>query len=530
MDLNQELISRRKKLEEEKANLKRLKHARQAEAKRAADEAAQDTSKRASQTEIPGVVVTSASSVIPMPQVEVDLPPVPGIDTSRFRTEGPPKTFADVLGDSRFTYEDDSLRMGDEAEAFESAADGNPEHEGADELPAKALGSRMTLRHEQWAAHRPVNTVRFHPKHGDVLLTAHGSSTAATAENPGGVVNMWTLAGGDSRLQRTLVANASMTSLLLPVMAPAMVLGGTMSGDILAWDLRSRASTPSQRAGCLSKDPDFSHSCSPICSLEVAPSNKTEYISASANGTMCVWSPSNLDRPVTRFQVRNTALTGTVRLGAIAVPTSKKLVGSGRDRQGAQYLFGGGEDGVVYRFENKTDSWSVGGEIRAHDAPITNISLHPPSRKWPHLGDVVLSASMDWTVKLSSAGPGSSDEAPKSYSLAMPGMIRDVKWSPVSPCIFATGDEAGGVSLFDAERSFMNSAPPTCRRMLNETGSNADRSPSISALEWANDGQQLAAGDIEGNVSVWQCSSKVVNSSPQEWERMSFFLKKKRVT
>lgn len=523
MDLEQQLSSRRKQLAEEKAILERLQSAQRSAAKSAADDTVQDATKPADQ------VAKSVSSVNPMPKVEVDVPPLPGIDASRFRTRGTKKTFEDVLGDSRFSYDDNTLRMGDDAEAFEAAGDANLDQDGVDELSPKALGSRVTLRHEKWAIHRPVKALQFHQKHGDVLLSAHGASTVVSADNGGGVVNMWGLAGGDSQLQRTLIANASMTSLLLPSISPAMVIGGTMSGDLLTWDLRARSSTPAQRAGSLSKDPDFSHSCSPIVSLEMASGNKAEYISASANGTMCMWSLSNLDRPVARFQVRNKALTGTVRLGAVAVPGMKKFMGGGRERKSAQYLFGGGEDGAVYRFENQSGSWGIGREIAAHNAPITSMSVHPTSRKWPQVSDIVLSSSMDWTVKLSCLGQGSLDEHPKSYSLAMPGIISDVKWSPVSPCIFATGDEDGGVSLFDAERSFMISGPPSCRHTFKESGSNASVTPSISALQWAKDGQQLAAGDIEGNVSIWQSSSKIANSSSQEWERISDFLKKKRV-
>ncbi len=202
-------------------------------------------------------------------------------------------------------------------------------------------------------------------------------------------------------------------------------------------------------------------------------------------------------------------------------------MGGGRENKSSQYLFAGGEDGGVYRFENQSGSWGLGCEIGAHKAPVTSMSVHPTSRKWPQLSDIVLSASMDWSIQLCNLGQGSISGSPKTYSLGMPGIISDVRWSPVHPCIFATGDETGGVSLFDAERSYVDIGPPSCRHTFKESGISASATTSsITRLQWSKDGRQLSAGDIEGSVSVWRCSENVADSSSQQWERMSDFLKR----
>eukprot|EP00171_Calliarthron_tuberculosum_P022527 IDg22527t1 len=258
-----------------------------------------------------------------------------------------------------------------------------------------------------------------------------------------------------------------MTSLALPSLSPTTVIGGTQAGDVLAWDLRAKASIPIHRAGSVSMDPNFSHNFSLVFSLEMAAGNTAVLVSASANGSVCIWSLSNLDSPLTQFQ--------------------------------------------------------------AHRAPVTSLSVHPTSRKWPMISDLVLSASMDWSMRLCSLGAASADAPAKEFNIGMPAIVADVKWSPVHPCIFATGDEAGGVSLFDVERSYMSTGPPSCRHTFKESGSRISATPSINRVQWSKDGRQLSAGDIQGSVSVWRCSDKLVDSSSQEWERLSDFMKQKAV-
>lgn len=525
MDLDHELLRREAQIEEEEAELERLK--------RVISES-RELALNNKLTEEAFVHIDSARSVQPLSTVNnlrtaiVNVPPPSANNLFSTRRTKALKKFSYVHGDASIAFDDDPLTVDDEDDTLDTTTDSGIMSEDVAEISPKELGSRVTLRDERWSMNRPVNALRFQQKHDDVLLSAHGSSSTATKSKTG-VVNVWGLDGGHSRLQRTLIANASMTSLALPSLSPTTVIGGTQAGDVLAWDLRAKSSIPIHRAGSVSQDPNFSHNCSPVYSLEMAAGNKAELVSASANGTVCIWSLSNLDSPLTKFQVRNKSLTGTIRVTAIEVPAAKKFMGSGRDKKSSQHLFAGSEDGSVYRFENNGGSWGLGRDIQAHKAPITSLSVHPTSRKWPMISDLVLSASMDWTMKLCSLGAANIDVPAKEFSIGMPAIVTDVKWSPIHPCIFATGDEAGGVALLDAERSYMSTAPPSCRHTFKEYGSRISPTPSISRVQWSKDGRQLSAGDIEGSVSVWRCSEKLVDSSSQEWERLSDFMKQKVV-
>lgn len=449
------------------------------------------------------------STVINLRSVGVDVPPPPGSHKLDVRS-----SFADVCGDVAFV---------DDLTDSEIATDSELAPEEADELHPKDLFSRVTLRDEAWSINRPVSAIRFHTKHADVLLSAHANSTVETA-NRTGVVNVWGLEGGDSRLQRTLLANTSVTALVLPSISATTVIGATDSGELLGWDLRQKASTPCQRSGANTTDVYSGHAHSPVYSLEPA-STKGEFVSASADGTVCIWSISKFDMPITKFQVRND-ISATLQVSALGVPpSSKKLL-----VKSSQYYFAGSEDGNLYRYEQKEgQNWVVTRTVEAHYAPVTGVSVHPTSRKWALVNDIVLSSSMDWTVKLCNMGTSgkyNTQQMMRKYTVGTPGIIYDVQWSPKHPCVFAVADEAGGVSLLDVERSYLSAKVPVCRHTFQQPNTGMDSTPPISRIQWSKDGGMISAGDTAGSVSVWRCSEKLADPSTKEWDRITDFLKR----
>ncbi len=461
-------------------------------------------------------VVSSAEKKPVLDSAVVNLRSV-GFDIAPPRTSRKPDlrpSFADVCGDTAFV---------DELTDSEIATDSELAPEEADELHSKDLFSRVTLSDEAWSINRPVSAIRFHAKHADILLSAHESSTVSTT-NRTGVVNVWGLEGGDSRLQRTLLANSSVTALVLPTISSTTVIGATEAGELLGWDLRQKASTPCQRSGASSSDVQFGHARSSVYSLELA-SAKGELISASSNGTVCIWSVSKFDVPITKFQVRND-ISAALRVTALGVPSgSKKLL-----VKSSQYYFAGGEDGNLYRYEQQGQNWGVARTENAHYAPVTSVSVHPTSRKWALVNDIVLSSSMDWTVKLCNMGTSGKQNAPqlmRNYTVGTPGIIYDVQWSPKHPCVFAVADEAGCISLLDVERSYLSAKVPVCRHTFQQSSAGLGTTPPINRIQWNKDGSMISGGDTAGSVSVWRCSEKLADPSTKEWDRITDFLKRK---
>jgi len=78
--------------------------------------------------------------------------------------------------------------------------------------------------------------------------------------------------------------------------------------------------------------------------------------------------------------------------------------------------------------------------LQGHRAAVTAINIHPgasQSESHAEMSDLILSSSMDWTIKLwnpkDRSTPLFSFEATQEY-------VYDVQWSPTHPAVFASVD------------------------------------------------------------------------------------------
>lgn len=113
----------------------------------------------------------------------------------------------------------------------------------------------------------------------------------------------------------------------------------------------------------------------------------------------------------------------------------------------------GSEDFNIYQCNLHSESKiHVEKACQGHNAPVTSLSIHPgtsQNQQYPEMSDLVLSASMDWTVKLWSpkdrSTPLASFEASQEY-------VYDVAWSPTHPSVFASCDADGYVDVWDVNK------------------------------------------------------------------------------
>ena len=67
-----------------------------------------------------------------------------------------------------------------------------------------------------------------------------------------------------------------------------------------------------------------------------------------------------------------------------------------------EYFYVGSEDFNIYQC-NQRQEGSVTRVLKNHDAPVTSLHVHPgvsQSEKHGEMAELLLSSSMDWTVKL----------------------------------------------------------------------------------------------------------------------------------
>lgn len=74
---------------------------------------------------------------------------------------------------------------------------------------------------------------------------------------------------------------------------PSYIIGGTYSGQLVLWDLRSGKRTPVQRSPLTSS----SHTHPVYCLDVVGTENAHNLISASTDGRLCSWNLDNLSQP-----------------------------------------------------------------------------------------------------------------------------------------------------------------------------------------------------------------------------------------
>ena len=121
------------------------------------------------------------------------------------------------------------------------------------------------------------------------------------------------------------------------------------------------------------------------------------------------------------------------------------------------------------------------------------------------MSELMLSASMDWTVKLwypkneFTNVPIFTFESSQEY-------VYDVQWSPVHPSVWASVDGDGYVDVWDINK---DTESPLAHKHAFESSSSGNTAyreydeKALSCLKWSRDGRRIALGDSEGYVSIW---------------------------
>lgn len=408
---------------------------------------------------------------------------------------------------------------GEGAQDGEIAAQGS---RGGGTRADDALSFRMNMSSEKWSKSRPVHALRFHRKYEDVLFSAYGARGDGQRGDPDGAVGVWSLTGGsqqDSVLQRVLTTSAPTTALALPSLSPTLVLGGTYLGGIVLWDTRTKSSLPVQRCGSSSLDLAHQHGRQPVFSIATPSSSSPMFVSASTGGQVCIWTLSNLERPVGSFIVHDSLRTTDVTVSALAMPrTARLLPDSGVSGAKHNSLFAGSLDGGIYRFEGQGSTWKLDSGEVGHQGPVTSIAAHPAGARWAPLDDIVLSSSMDWKIGLRSVRRGQRSLQLKTFDVGVPAATCDVQWSEKHPTLFCVGDEAGGVSLIDVRA---NSSSDTGSRRWRFVAPKQDTSSScpaaINRVRWSTTGGHIVAGNSEGNISLWSSGPLLDGLPDADW-------------
>ncbi|KAI0404943.1 cytoplasmic dynein-like protein 1 intermediate chain 2 [Xylaria palmicola] len=353
---------------------------------------------------------------------------------------------------------------------------------------------------ERWSKKRMISSIDFSPKYPELVLASYTKNPSAP-HDPDGIVQVWNQHLHD-RPEFIFHAQSDILTAKFSPFHPNVIIGGTYSGQVLLWDTRAKTA-PVQKTPLTGSA--HSH---PVYSVDiVGTQNANNIISVSTDGALCVWSVDMLSQP----QESLTLTTPPPNKSEDLAPTTMAF-----PEADPTYFLVGSEEGSIYpchRYDRAGAKAGVDSRVsyKGHTAPVMSVGFHP-ARGPVDLGDLVLSSSLDWSVKLWKVrAPAATSTVVESAGTAIPPLldfvredvVYDAAWSPVRPGVFALVDGAGSLELWDVT---VETEIPVAK--ISPTPRKDGRqllSKSLNKVAWERtDGKRLATGGIDAVVSLFE--------------------------
>lgn len=393
---------------------------------------------------------------------------------------------------------------------------------------SNSLRESFQLFSDRYSRRRIVSDIQFSPHFNELLLSSYTKNPSAPHE-PAGLVLLWN-SHAPSRPEYTFSASSDVLSARFSPFHPNLVIGGCYSGQICLWDTRSSGRTGQPVQKTPQTGSHFGHT-HPVYNISVVGTpNAHNIITASMDGVVCSWSFDMLTQAQEYLVLNTPAPTRTDDLA----PTSMSFPAAD-----PTFFLVGTEEGSIYpchRYDRAGAQAGADSRIvyRGHTAPVMSSHFHP-ARGPVDLGDLLLSSSSDWSVKLWRTKPASTSGTAASatagtgptiirpiLNLSREDLVYDAKWAPHKPSVFACVTGSGELEVFDLRYDLevpINKASPT-------RGTNgAVPFKGLNKVAWEERrGAHLAVGGLDGIVTVFdvgkglQCGNG--EASMEEWVGM----------
>ncbi|XP_063069485.1 dynein, cytoplasmic 1, intermediate chain 2a-like isoform X1 [Engraulis encrasicolus] len=366
-----------------------------------------------------------------------------------------------------------------------SGRDGE-EKEGEIQAGAKLVLNRQ-FADEHWSKHRVVTCLDWSPQYPELLVASYNNNEYAPHE-PDGVALVWNMKYKKPTPEYVFHCQSAVMSATFAKFHPNLVIGGMYSGQIVLWDNRSNKRTPVQRTPLSAA----AHTHPVYCVNVVGTQNSHNLISISTDGKLCSWSLDMLSQPQDSLELvyKQSKTAAVTSMSFPLGDVNNFVVGS--------------EDGSVYMACRHGNKAGISEIFEGHQGPITGIHCNTSGGPvdFSHL---FVTSSFDWTVKLWSTKnnkPLYSFEDNSDY-------VYDVMWSPTHPALFACVDGVGHLDLWNLNN---DTEVPTASIVV-------EGNPALNRVRWAQSGREIAVGDSDGRVLVYEVGEQIAVPRNDEWSR-----------
>jgi dynein intermediate chain, cytosolic len=341
------------------------------------------------------------------------------------------------------------------------------------------------------------------------LMLAAYTKNPSAPNDPDGLVQIWNM-HLHSRPEFIFHAQSDVLTARFSPFHPNLVIGGAYSGQVMIWDTRAKSQpvlkTPLTGSG-------HTH---PVYSIAmVGTQNANNILSCSTDGVVCMLAQPQEFLELTTPPVK-ALKTDDLSPTCMAFPLSDPT-----------YFLVGTEEGSIYpchRYDRAGAKAGVEPRIfySGHTAPVMSVDFHP-ARGPIDLGDLVLSSSLDWSVKIWKARPPASTTASAANAptvaaapildLSREDVVYDAKWNPVKPGMFGLVDGAGQLELWDITSDI--EVPWVKASPSSRVGATL-LTKSLNKLAWEeHEGKKVAVGGLDGMVTVFDVAFDAPRN--EEW-------------
>ncbi|KAJ5732026.1 hypothetical protein N7493_003507 [Penicillium malachiteum] len=357
---------------------------------------------------------------------------------------------------------------------------------------------------ERWSKKRTITDISFSQKFPELVLASYTKNPSAPHE-PDGLVQVWNQ-HLQSRPEYVFHATSDILTAKFSPFHPNLIVGGSYSGQVLLWDTRSSrmgGGAPVQKTPLTGSG--HTH---PVYSISiVGTQNAHNILTASTDGVVCGWTVDMLSQPQEYLELTTPPPSKTEDLA----PTTMSF-----PQSDPTFFIVGTEEGGIYPCHRYDRAGAKAGTdhrlaYRGHAAPIMSTAFHP-ARGPVDLGDLMLSSSLDWSVKLWRVRPPATTASVTStvasaqvvspiLDITREDVVYDARWSPHRPGVFSLVDGAGNLEVWDL---YADTEVPVVKTTPSR-GAGAVLSRSLNKVAWEErEGRRLATGGLNGVVTVFE--------------------------